>query len=75
MQEFSFAILECLTAKRYPFLLYHNMEHFGLISPIFEEVKTGEGSYVIPIDDRQAFEMAGGVDDFSFYIFSESIPS
>lgn len=75
MEEFSLAILERLTAKGYRFLLYHNMEHFGLISPIFEEIQTGEGSYVIPIDDQQTFEMAGGVDGFSFYIFEESFSS
>ncbi|HEY5824221.1 MAG TPA: hypothetical protein VIT44_07650 [Cyclobacteriaceae bacterium] len=54
----------------YKFLLYHNMEHFALITPLMEVVPTNESTYTIPIDDDQAYEMAMGVNEFYFYVLS-----
>jgi hypothetical protein len=46
------------------------MEHFGLVVPLREICETSEASYIVSINDELLVEMAGGVDEFSIYVFS-----
>ena len=41
---------------------------FAIIVPCNEELETCDNSYVSPIEDEQVYEIADGVDEFSFYV-------
>ena len=70
MVEFSVAVHKQMIEMGYMFLLYRCMDHFAFITPMHEEAATDDDeSYSIPIMDPQAFEMASGVEEFSFYVF------
>lgn len=68
MQELNHRILHYFITAGYKFLLYYNLDHFALIVPMMEECETNESSYLIPIRDQQAQEMALGIDEFPFYV-------
>lgn len=70
MAELNHPILHSFMLSGFNFLLFYHLEHFALIVPLRDECETNESSYVIPINDEQAYEMASGVDEFSFYVLS-----
>ena len=70
MLDFNLAILNSFKVSGYRFILYHYLDHFALIAPMKEECEPNDSAYIIPIQDEQAFEMASGVDQISFYVLS-----
>ena len=66
--NFNDTILYSFLFAGYKYILYHTFDHFAILVPIKEELSTGESSYMLPIEDEQVYEMAHGVDDFSFYV-------
>jgi hypothetical protein len=70
MSELNKPMLESFMLSGFNFLLYYNLDHFALIVPLKDECETNDNSYIIPIADEQAFEIASGVDQFSFYVLS-----
>jgi hypothetical protein len=68
MVEFNFVILSSFMISGYKFVGYRSLEHFAILTPCMEEGEAGENVYVIPINDEQAYEMAGGLTEFSFYV-------
>jgi hypothetical protein len=44
------------------------LDHFALIVPTKEEGEPGDPDYIIPIQDEQAWKIASGVDQISFYV-------
>jgi hypothetical protein len=68
MKDFNDSILHSLMLSGYRYLLYYDLDHFALIVPLEREYETDEEGYIIPIQDEQAFEMASGVDQISFYV-------
>jgi hypothetical protein len=70
LEEFTKSMLQKIVAEGYRFLLYTNLEHFAIITPLRYESNTNENSYIISIEDEQCEEMANGIEDFSFYVLS-----
>jgi len=69
MTDFNFAILGNYVALGYQYVIYHNLDHFAILVPCNQEIEMEDNTYTIPITDEQVFEMAFGVDEFSFYVF------
>lgn len=68
MTEFRYSILEHFITLGYKYILYYNMEHFGLLVPCYSMPQTNESSYYLEITDKQVTQMAYGEDEFSFYV-------
>ena len=68
MIDFNDTLLYSFLLSGYKYILYYNLEHFAIIVPCNGELETGDNSYVLPIEDEQVYEMADGVDEFSFYV-------
>ena len=68
MQDFNDSTLRSFMLTGYKYLLYYDLDHFALVVPLEKEYETNEQGYIIPIQDEQAFEMASGVDQISFYV-------
>ena len=68
MIDFNHTHLCSFMASGYKYILYYGLDHFAIVVPCNEEIPTGDNSYILPIDDEQVFEMARGVDEFSFYV-------
>jgi hypothetical protein len=68
MEELDKQLLNDLQLIGYRYHLYHGMGNFALLVPLNEEIDNGHDSYTISIYDEQAYEMAGGVFNFSFYV-------
>jgi len=68
MTDFNVPILTSFMISGYKFILYHSFGHFAIIRPCRDEVEAGDNSYIIPIQDEEVYDMACGVDEFSFYV-------
>ena len=68
MTDFNFVILSSYMLSGYKFMAYHRFEHFAIVAPCLAESEVGENAYIIPINDEQVFEMANGINEFSFYV-------
>jgi hypothetical protein len=68
MIDFNDTLLCSFLLSGYKYILYYHLDHFAVIVPCNEKLETGENSYVLPIEDEQVYEMADGVDEFSFYV-------
>ena len=68
MMDFNDTLLYSFLLSGYKYILYYNLEHFAIVVPCNEELETGDDSYMLPIEDEQVYEMAYGVDKFSFYV-------
>ena len=68
MMDFNDTILYSFLLSGYKYILYYNLEHFAIVVPCSEELETGDNSYMLPIEDELVYEMAYGVDKFSFYV-------
>lgn len=68
MTDFDEAILGSYLVSGYKYILYYNLDHFAILAPCDREIETGDNAYLLPINDEQVFEMANGVEDFSFYV-------
>ncbi len=73
MKELNKKLLVDLQGAGFRYLIYHSVESFALIVPVNDEVENGFESYTISIYDGSAYEMAGGVINFSFYVLHKSI--
>ena len=71
MEELDKQLLTKLQHNGYRYLLYHGMGNFALLVPLDEDVDNNHESYTISIYDEQAYEMAGGVINFSFYVLPQ----
>lgn len=68
MIDFNDTLLYSFLLSGYKYILCYNLDNFAIIVPSHKEVETGNNFYVLPIGDEQVFEMAQGVDEFSFYV-------
>ena len=68
MMDFNDTLLYSFLLSGYKYILYYNLEHFAIVVPCNEELETSDDSYMLPIEDEQVYEMAYGVDKFSFYV-------
>jgi hypothetical protein len=68
MMDFNDTLLYSFLLSGYKYIWYYNLDHFAIIVPCNEVLQTGDSSYMLPIEDEQVYEMAYGVDEFSFYV-------
>lgn len=68
MMDFNDTLLYSFLLSGYKYILYYNLDHFAIVVPCNEELETGDNSYMLPIEDEQVYEIAYGVDKFSFYV-------
>lgn len=74
MVRFDYGILANLILIGFRALRFENREDYGIITPIPDcSDLVSSNSYTIPIGDLQSLEMAGGVDEFDFYIDHQNI--
>lgn len=68
MVEFNHMIHWSFLLSGFKYILYHNLDHFAIVVPCNKEIQVDEDSYLLPIEDEQVYEMANGVEEFSFYV-------
>ena len=68
MTDFNLTILTSFLLSGYRFMSYQSFDNFAFVAPCLDDAQVSEPIYIIPINDEQVFEMAKGVNEFSFYV-------